>query len=84
MYMAKITIPEGYQVEELPQAKIFGLPDNAARYVYNIVQTGNTINFTSSLTINRSLFIQDEYAGLKEFFNLVVAKQAEQIVLKKK
>jgi len=36
------------------------------------------------LQINKSLFIQDEYPHLREFYNRVVAKQAEQIVLKKK
>jgi len=28
--------------------------------------------------------MQDEYPGLREFYNRIVAKQAEQIVLKKK
>jgi hypothetical protein len=84
MYMARITIPDGYQVEELPKSKVMALPENSARYIYNIAQTGNTINFTSGLTFNRSLFTQDEYLGLKEFYNQVVAKQAEQIVLKKR
>jgi hypothetical protein len=36
------------------------------------------------LAVGRSLFVQDEYVNLREFYNLVVAKQAEQIVLKKK
>jgi hypothetical protein len=84
MYIAKITIPDGYQVEELPQSKLLTLPENAAKYAYNIVQSGNTINLTSNLTFNRSLFLQGEYMALREFFNQVVAKQAEQIVLKKK
>ena len=32
----------------------------------------------------RSIFDQTEYPNLREFYNQVVAKQAEQIVLKKK
>ena len=84
MYMAKIVIPEGYFIDELPKAKVVGLPENAAKYTYNVAQLGNTINITSSLNINRGLFTQEEYPNLREFYNLVVAKQAEQIVLKKK
>jgi hypothetical protein len=42
------------------------------------------INITSHLQINKSLFIQDEYPHLREFYTRVVAKQTEQIVLKKK
>jgi len=42
------------------------------------------LSITSSLNINRSLFSQVEYPNLREFYNVMVAKQAEQIVLKKK
>jgi len=31
----------------------------------------------SNLQINRSLFVQDEYPNLREFYNQVVAKHAE-------
>ena len=65
-------------------ATLISLPENAASYVYNVMQTGNQITFTSMFHINRSLFTQLEYPNLREFYNQVVAKQAEQIVLKKK
>ncbi len=84
MYMAKITIPDGYVIDELPKGKVLGLPENAAKYSYNVAQFGNTINVTSSLMINRGLFTQDEYPNLREFYSQMVSKQAEQIVLKKK
>ena len=84
MYLVKIALPEGYGVDELPKSKVLSLPNNAAKYFYNVVQTGNTINITSSLAINQSLFAQEEYPNLREFYNQMVAKQAEQIVLKKK
>ncbi len=84
LYMAKITIPEGYVVEELPQSKLLMLPENGARYIYNITQMGNDINIMSNFSINKSIFVQDEYPNLREFYNQVVAKQAEMIVIKKK
>lgn len=80
----KIAIPEGYVVDELPQSKVIAMPENGARYVYNITQSGNQIAFTSMFHINKSLFTQLEYPYLREFYNQIVAKQAEQIVLKKK
>ncbi|HEX6227228.1 MAG TPA: transglutaminase domain-containing protein, partial [Chryseolinea sp.] len=83
MYMTKIIIPKGYRLDELPKPQIFMLPENAAKFVYNIVITGDVINVTSHLQINKSLFIQDEYPHLREFYTRVVSKQAEQIVLKK-
>ncbi len=84
MYLCKLMIPSGYVVDELPASKILVLPGNAAKYIYNITQTGDMLAFTSNLQINKSLYLVDEYNNLREFFNQVVAKQAEQIVLKRK
>ncbi len=84
IYMCKIQIPPGYIIDEIPQSQILKLPDNAAKYTYSITQMGSTLSFTSNLQINNSLFTQEEYPNLREFYNQIVAKQAEQIVLKKK
>ncbi len=84
MYLCKITIPEGFIVDELPQPKLLALPGNAGLYRYGLTQQGNIINVVSNLQINKNLFIQTEYPYLKELYNQVIAKQAEQIVLKKK
>lgn len=82
--ICRLTIPEGFQPEELPVSKVMALPNNAGKYVYNVQHNGNIINVTSTLSINQPLFTQESYPNLREFYNLVVAKQAEQIVLKKK
>lgn len=84
MYMCKLTIPEGYAIDEMPKSLVIKLPNNAARYTYNMVVVGNAVALTSHLQINNSLFTQEEYPNLREFYTQLVAKQAEQIVLKKK
>jgi hypothetical protein len=84
VYICKLTVPDTYGVDELPQSKIFVLPGNGAKFLYNVSNTGNLVTITSTIQINKNLFIQTEYSGLREFYNHVVAKQAEQIVLKKK
>jgi len=84
MYLGKYTIPEGFQVDELPKSRVLVMPDKSAKYSYSVTQFGNTINISSNLQINKTLFTQEEYPGLREFYNQVIAKQAEQIVLKKK
>jgi hypothetical protein len=83
-YMIKISIPDGYIIDQLPVPKAMVLPGNASKYSYNIVVTGNTITIVSNVSINKTLFGQDEYPNLREFYNQLVAKQDEQIVLKKK
>jgi hypothetical protein len=84
IYVATITIPDGFVVEELPKSKVMMLPENASKFMFNVSQAGNKIMITSNLSINKSLFIQDEYPGIREMFNQIVAKHSEQIVLKKK
>lgn len=84
LYSCRITIPDGYVIDELPKSGILRLPDNSAKYTYSLVQTGALLTLSSRLQINNSLFTQDEYPNLREFYNQIVAKQAEQIVLRKK
>jgi hypothetical protein len=84
VYLLQLTLPEGYGVDALPATKIFALPQNAAKYVYSATQVGNAINLSSTFQINRNVFNHADYPLLREFYNQVVAKQAEQIVLKKK
>jgi len=84
VYMSKIKLPSDFGVDELPKPKILLLPGNAAKYTYTISQVGDMLTVVSVLQINKSLFTQDEYPHLREFYTQLVAKQAEQIVLKKK
>jgi hypothetical protein len=82
--IGKISVPDGYVIDELPKSKILALPNNMGKFMYNVTTVGNTINYTSSFSINKSLFVQADYPLLREFYTQVVAKQAEQIVLKRK
>lgn len=84
IFVISINIPEGYVVDELPPTKSVSLPANASKFVYNVATSGNKIMLTSTLAVNRSLFTQIDYPALREFFNQVVAKQTQQVVLRKK
>jgi hypothetical protein len=83
VYICNFTVPAGYQVEEMPKSAIVSLPDDGGRFTYALTHFGNTIQITSRLQLKKSLFMAEEYPSLKEFFSHVVAKHAEQIVLKK-
>jgi hypothetical protein len=57
---------------------------NSASLIYDVSQLGNTIKVTSIFAINKTMFLPEEYAALKEFYNQVIKKQSEPIILKKK
>ena len=82
-YMFKFTLPEEYQVEELPESTAFKLPDNAGLFRYNISSMGNEIQVMVDFRINKPMFAQTEYLTLKQFYHQVVLKCGEQVVLKK-
>ena len=78
-----IEIPEGYEVESLPTPIKILSENKEIVYMLNIVNEGNKIQIISSKEINNSIFAADQYEGLKDLFQKMIASQNEKIVLKK-
>jgi hypothetical protein len=84
-YLLTMEVPAGYTVDELPKQMVVKLDEKeSAFFEYRISQSGSTISLRSRVKINRTVFGNDEYENLREFFNMIVNKQNEQIVFKKK
>jgi len=81
--MISITIPNGYAVESIPKSFAIGLPDNSGVYKCSITSTGNKIRIISLYKINSSIIPANYYPQLKEFYKQMIAKNIEQVVLKK-
>ncbi|HEX2395450.1 MAG TPA: DUF3857 domain-containing protein [Bacteroidales bacterium] len=79
-----LLLPEGFEVSEVPLPSTITLPDKSAQFTYNISNKGNSIQMICNFNINKTLFVESEYALIKEFYNQVIAKQKEVILLKKK
>jgi hypothetical protein len=83
-YRVIIKIPEGYQIESLPEPSALALPDNLGEFKYNIIQgNAKSIQVVISTKINESIITPVYYDALKEYFNKFIQKEAEQIVLTK-
>jgi hypothetical protein len=85
IYNFSLKVPAGYTVEELPKPVKLLWEDGSVGFQY-IVAPANTegvVKITSKITIKKPVFSADEYADLKKTFDQIVAKHAEQIVLKK-
>jgi hypothetical protein len=83
-YKFSYTIPDGYVVEELPANMAVSLVESANRFLFNITQEGNKLIVSHKVVLKKTLFEPDNYPALKEFYDKIVSKHAEQIVLKKK
>ena len=83
-YNLQLIIPDGYMVEELPQNKFLTLEDKGGQFQYGVSQVGDKILVNFNFTINKPIFLPSEYLMLRSFYDLVINKEAEQIVLKKK
>ena len=79
----KYTIPEGYVVEEIPEIAIVALPEKAGKYTFHITTAENIIQITNKFQINKTTYTHEDYQALKEFYNLIIQKHSEQIVLRK-
>lgn len=83
-YIANFTLPDGYVLEEMPKTEIVMLPEKGGKFAYQVRQTNNVIQVNSSIQVTRTRFMPEEYPHLKEFFERVVQKHAQPLVIKKK
>lgn len=83
-FVLNLTMPDGYVVEEMPKSIKANLPDNGGTFHYLSSITGNTIQLTVKIQVDKLRFEAEDYDIVKEFFNQIATKSAEQIVLKKK
>jgi hypothetical protein len=82
-YIVNISLPEGYKVESLPENAMYNLGADIGSYRYLISQVGNKIQLSVEFSINKSYVAAEEYGNLKKFFELLIAKENEKVVLSK-
>ncbi|MFA8451966.1 MAG: DUF3857 domain-containing protein [Bacteroidales bacterium] len=82
-YMLELNLPEGYTLESIPKPAKIALPENSASFMYTVNQLGSKVTIMCRMKINKRQFQYNEYPFLKEFYNLIVAKNGEMLVLKK-
>jgi len=82
-FMATFELPKGYSVVELPKNIALNLPENGGRFTYASAVNDNKLTVTSRIQLRKSVYYAEEYPFLQEFFDKIVEKHNEQIVLKK-
>jgi len=77
------SIPDGYQIESFPESVALALPNNMGSFKYAFIQNGSKLQFSSTTDINSAIIPANYYQSLKEFYNQMVNKYSERVVLSK-
>lgn len=77
-------IPDGYTVEELPEELNLALPNQGGIFLYSVNHMNGKLQINSRIQLTQLVFEPQEYQVIKSFFDMIIEKQEEQVVLKKK
>jgi len=82
--LSTLTLPEGYEVEELPQSQTIKTEGDGLQCKYMIQRQGNTITLNYIFYLKGYLFFTEQYKQLQELWTKVIEKNNALIVLKKR
>lgn len=82
-YNVNLEIPDGFVVESMPSPIKIASENNDLVYTMIFFKEGNKIQINCTNEINSSIFATEQYKGLKDVFQKLIASQNEKIVLKK-
>lgn len=81
--LCTLTLPEGYEVEELPQQQSIRAEGDGMQCRYMIQKKENTITLNYIFTLKSFIFLSEHYSQLQEMWSKVIEKNNALIVLKK-
>ncbi len=83
-FVLNLRIPEGYQVQEIPKPVLFSLPDNMGVFRYQITVNESQLQLFTNVQFKAVFIPAYYYSHLQQFYDHVMGKYQEMIVLKKK
>lgn len=85
IFHSTIAIPDGYKLEEKPADYSYMMKDGGASFLYNVkVVSDGILQVYSTISFNQAVFPAEDFACLKKFYDEVIKKYREQVVLVKK
>lgn len=82
-YVLTMDVPEGYKADELPKSVRVKYNEDEGMFEYIIKEQDGVIQMRCKITLDKAVFMPEEYESLRSFFAYIVKKQSEQIVFKK-
>lgn len=78
-----IEIPQGYVVESMPKPIKISTGENAGSFTFNIQAEGNIIQIAIFKEMNSSMVSAGFYEVMKNYYQKMIEKQNEKIILKR-
>ncbi len=84
-FISNITLPEGYEIDELPGSINVVTPDREAscRLTFSSGADGRTVSGNLRVTMGRTFYGAEEYETVKSMFEEIIKLQEATIVLRK-
>lgn len=82
-YIVFVEIPDGYEVDEMPESSLVRLPEKQGHYRFMATQNSNIINFMAEVNLTTAYYQPEIYPEVKSMFQEIVNTQAFTVVLKK-
>ncbi|MFV5699524.1 transglutaminase domain-containing protein [Flavobacterium sp. ZT3R17] len=82
-YSINIQIPDGYKVETLPAPAVLNMQDNLGSFKFMTNLSENTIQVVLTHQINTPIISSEYYSMLKEYYQGMITKENEKIILTK-
>ncbi|MES2575156.1 MAG: DUF3857 domain-containing protein [Bacteroidota bacterium] len=83
IYNVSIELPHGYIVESIPESIRLVTENKDTSYTMSVINEDGTIQIKVIKEINKAIFAAEDYDMLKDFFQQMIDRQNEKIVLKK-
>ncbi|MEG0994120.1 MAG: DUF3857 domain-containing protein [Bacteroidales bacterium] len=78
-----LTIPNGYEVESLPESLRLSMLDKGCECTYSIQHIGDQIILSYKYKENKIFFAQELYEEMKNYYGVLTDKNNQMIVLRK-
>jgi transglutaminase-like putative cysteine protease len=80
-YFINIILPDNYTVDFMPPSEIINFKNGEVSYSYIAKQNGQYLQFSITFELKNSLIDPLDYELFKGFYEKIIEKQAEQVVL---
>jgi len=82
-YLLGLEIPPGYELVQTPHPIRVLMPNNAGEFTFNVLVDESIIHVSSTIFIEKTHYLPEEYEEIKTFFDYIIRKHEEDLILRR-